>query len=147
MKSEIICATMILMLFFVSISVVSATPHRMILDYTVGRIDLEVYFDDGSPGRFVNITVRDPEGSIYITGRTDERGSFSFEPDRRGVWTVIAEDQVSHRAETTIDFKEQVGGEMPLYARVIAGIGYLVGLAGVAIGYMGWRTKRGQKRV
>lgn len=143
MKKMAVLATMIALLFSTSIYTVFSTPHKMLMDYKVGRIDIEVYFSDGTPARYVDVKVYYPDGSIYSEGKTDEEGKFSFEPDRPGNWKVIAEGAMGHRTETVIDFKEQEAGEeMPLYARVIAGLGYLIGMAGIATGYMGWRAKK-----
>ena len=36
--------------------------------------------------------------------------------------------------------------EMSLYARIVAGFGYLSGVAGAAMIYMGWKQKRKQKK-
>jgi len=43
------------------------------------------------------------------------------------------------------DIGADAGGleaEMPLYTRAIAGFGYLIGLAGAAMLYMGWKLKK-----
>ena len=34
---------------------------------------------------------------------------------------------------------------MPLYSRIIAGFGYLIGIAGAAMAYMGWKQKKKYK--
>ena len=122
----------------------SASPHRMFVAYKVGRIDIDVYFEDGTPARNAYVEVYQPDGTLYLEAKADDEGKLSFEPPEviKGEWQVVAES-VGHRAETTMNL-EAGGetGEVPLYTRVIAGLGYLAGLAGAAVGYIGWRTQR-----
>ncbi len=65
---------------------------------------------------------------------------------------VNATHMPGHRGETTINLSQDVaeaGGtsaEMPLYSRIIAGFGYLIGIAGVAMAYMGWKQKKKYER-
>lgn len=122
----------------------SATPHRMYVGYKVGRIDIEVYFEDGTPARNAHVEVYKPDGALYLEAKADDEGEFSFESPgvMKGAWKVVAES-VGHRAETAIDLEARgETSEMPLYTRVIAGLGYLLGLAGAAVGYTGWRAQR-----
>ena len=124
-------------------STADANPHNIYVNYKVGRIDIDVYFSGGTPAQNAHVTVYKPDGSLYLEGETDDEGEFSFEPTvMQGEWKVVVEHS-GHRAEVMVDPTKGSGGsEMPLYARVIAGLGYLVGLGGVAMGYMGWRARR-----
>jgi nickel transport protein len=57
-----------------------------------------------------------------------------------------------HKAEAVINLSQEAAGvsagaagmetEMPLYTRAIAGFGYLIGLTGAAMAYMGWKLKK-----
>ncbi len=128
-----------------------ACAHRVHIQPEVGRIDIKVYFGGGDPAQNFDVKVyRNVSGveSLYAEGKTNETGWFSFEPTPGGTWRVVAEGLGGHRAETVIDGTVMGGagsitGEVPLYLRVIAGIGYLVGLAGAATGYMGWKARKG----
>lgn len=124
-------------------STASAHPHRMLMIYNVGRIDLEIYFEGGTPASNAHVQVFKPDGSLYTEGETNDKGEFSFEPTvMQGEWKVVAEHS-GHRAEVEVNpAAGSGGGEMPLYTRVLAGLGYLLGLAGAAVGYMGWRARR-----
>jgi len=130
----------------ISIPVPIAEAHSIHISYQVEEVEVGVYFGGGAAAQDTDVTVYDPDGNIYITGKTDGNGKFSFEPSARaGEWTVVAEHS-GHRAEETI-----IGGAqaeengMPLYARVAAGLGYLVGIAGIAIGYAAWKNGRRAK--
>ena len=130
--------------FFIGLSpTANANPHNIYVDYRVGRIDIDIYFSGGTPAQNAVVTVYKPDGSLYVEGETNNEGEFSFEPTvMLGEWKVVAEHS-GHRAEVMVDPTQGSGRtEMPLYARVIAGLGYLIGLGGAAIGYMGWRARR-----
>ena len=144
MKKMMIIAAVALFsaLFFSGLfSIAEATPHRMYIDYEVKKIDIRVYYGGGTPAREADVKVYEPDGSLYLEGETDDEGRFSFEPAAmEGDWKIVAEHS-GHRAE--VDLTGGSGGtEMPLYTRIIAGFGYLIGVAGLAIGYMGWRARR-----
>lgn len=146
MKKAMIPIAFVLLsiLFLVGLSsTASANPHRMLMIYNVGRIDLKVYFEGGTPAQNAHITVYKPDGTLYMEGETNDEGEFSFEPTvMQGEWQVVAEHS-GHMAEVMVDPAKGSGEtEMPLYTRVIAGLGYLIGLGGAAIGYMGWRARR-----
>lgn len=139
-----IALVLVSVLFLIGLSsTANANPHRMLMIYNVGRIDLTVYFEGGTRAQNAHVTVYKPDGTLYLEGETNDEGEFSFEPTvMQGEWKVVAEHS-GHIAEVTVDPTKGGGGsEMPLYTRVIAGLGYLIGLGGVAIGYMGWRARR-----
>jgi len=131
------------LLFIGLSSTANANPHNILMNYQVGRIDIDVYFSGGTPAQNAHITVYKPDGAIYLEGETNDEGEFSFEPTvMQGEWKVVAEHS-GHRAEILIGGAGEGGtSEMPLYITVIAGFGYLIGLGGAAIGYMGWRAQR-----
>ena len=144
----------LLVLSCLSISVVSA--HRMHVVYEISEVEIEAYLG-GSPCQDAEVKVYDKEGNLYIEGVTDDEGKFSF-PPKIGMeeYTVVVEavHMPGHRAETLINLSQEAAGagigagavgmgtEMPLYTRAIAGFGYLIGLAGAAMLYMGWKMKK-----
>ncbi len=140
---------LLLVLSCVSISEVSA--HRLLIDHEIGEIGIKAYFEGGSPCRDANVKVYDNEGNLYLEGVTDDKGKFGFPPKIGMEEYTVAVDAVhapGHKAETVINTSQEgagaggTGTEMPLYTRVIAGFGYLIGLAGAAMVYMGWRLKK-----
>ena len=142
---------MLLVLSCLSISAVSA--HRMHIVHKLSEIEIEAYFGGGTPVRDANVNVYDKEGNIYMEGVTDEEGKFSF-PPKIGLeeYKVVVEavHMPGHKAETVINISQEAVGasaggmetEMPLYTRTIAGFGYLIGLAGAAMAYMGLKMKK-----
>ncbi|GAG34932.1 unnamed protein product, partial [marine sediment metagenome] len=131
-------------LFIIGLSsTADANPHRMLIAYQVGSIDLDVYFSGGAPAQNAHITVYRPDETIYLEGETDEEGEFSFEPPvTQGEYRVVAEHS-GHMAEVSIGGEGQGGSnEIPLYITVVAGLGYLIGIGGAAVGYIGWKARR-----
>jgi len=141
---------LLLVLSCVSISEVSA--HRLIIDHEIGEIEIKAYFGDGTACQDANVKVYDKEGNLYMTGVTDDKGKFSFPPEIGMEEYTVAVDAVhmpGHKAETLINLSQAAAGagsaggtEMPLYTRVAAGLGYLIGLAGAAMMYMSWKLKK-----
>lgn len=137
----------LLVLSCLSISAVSA--HRLHIVHKISEIEIESYFGGGSPCRDANVTVYDNEGNLYLEGVTDDEGKFSF-PPKIGMkeYTVVVDavHMPGHKAETVINLSQEAASagetEMPLYTRIIAGFGYLIGLAGAALAYMGWKQKK-----
>ena len=140
----------LIMLSCLSISVVSA--HRLHVVPTLSEIEIEAYFGGGAPVQDAEVTVYDKGGNLYLEGVTDEEGKFRFPPkigmDEYKV-VVNATHMPGHRGETTINLSQEgaggMGTEMPLYSRIIAGLGYLIGIAGFAMAYMCWKQKKNKK--
>ena len=126
-----------------SIIAPSTMAHTIYLNYHVEEVEIEVYFGGGVAAQEVEVTVYDPDGDPFLTGYTDDNGKFSFEPGlKSGEWKIAAEHS-GHRIEKTfLGGTEDDGGDMPLYSRILAGFGYLMGIAGLAIGYVAWRDRR-----
>ncbi len=147
MRKLVIPAIIVFIAILSVISVIgqssTADAHNIIINYQAGRIDMVVYFSGGTPAQNAHVTVYKPDGTIYLEGETNEKGEFSFEPTvMQGEWKIVAEHS-GHRAEIIIGEESQGGtGEMPLYITVTAGLGYLIGLAGAAAAYMGWKAQR-----
>jgi nickel transport protein len=134
------------MLFIVSISGI-ASAHRIYVDVTSQTIEIEAYYGDGKPVRNADVTVYKSNDEVYLTGRTDDDGKFSFEVKDVGTdYLRIEVEQIGHKAEVNIGTGVESGGEeMPLYLRVIAGLGYLIGLAGLTSLYLSWKRNKKTK--
>ena len=144
-----IFVVLLVLLSCLSISVVSA--HRMHVVHKMSELEIEAYFAGGSPCRDAEVTIYDNEGHLYMEGVTDDEGKFGFPPKigmNEYIVVVNATHMPGHRGETTINLSQNVaeagrtGAELPLYSRIIAGFGYLIGIAGVAMAYMGWKQKK-----
>jgi len=143
---------LLLALFCVSISEVSA--HRLVIDHEIGEIGIKAYFEGAGPCQDANVKVYDNESNLYLEGVTDEKGYFGFPPEsgmEEYTVTVDAVHMPGHKEETVINLSQAAAGagtdsaggtEMPLFTRIIAGLGYLIGLAGAAMAYVGWKLKK-----
>jgi len=119
------------------------------IESTLSELEIEAYFGSGAPVQDGDVKVYDKSGKLYIEGTTDEEGKFRFPPkigmDEYEV-VVNATHMPGHKGETTINLSQEgadgAGTEMPLYSNIIAGFGYLIGIAGFAMAYMYWKQKK-----
>jgi nickel transport protein len=123
-----------------------AMAHNMFLTYNTKEIEVVVEFEGGGVAQEAKVTVYNPVGEVYIEGITDEKGIFSFAPgEMEGTWKISAEHS-GHKKTVLMegaDVQQSGGGlEMPLYTRIIAGFGYLLGIAGIALFIMSRKTQR-----
>jgi len=128
-----------------------ASAHRMHIESTLSELEIEAYFGGGAPVRDADVKVYDKSGNLYLEGVTDEEGKFRF-PPKIGMEeyevVVNATHMPGHKGETTINLSQVstdadgAGTEMPLYTRVIAGFGYLIGIAGFAMAYVYWKRNK-----
>ena len=138
------CASSLIMLLLVLSAAGTVSAHRIYVDVTSQEVEIEAYYGDGRPVRNGDVTVYKPNGDVYLVNRTDDDGRFSFEVKNVDAeYLVIEVEQTGHRAEVTLG--TGVGGsgeEIPPYQAAIAGLGYLLGLAGIASLYVTWRMRR-----
>jgi len=139
--------TLLLALFILSGMVNS---HRVHISSRIGEIKIKSWFGGGEPIRdgIVQIyTIKDGVEELYTEGFTDEKGEYGF-PHKIGINAYRVEVESTHlpghRAETIVNItaihsgEEDIGREteLPPYQGIIAGLGYLVGLAGIAMIYL-----------
>ncbi|MEA2074548.1 MAG: carboxypeptidase-like regulatory domain-containing protein [Euryarchaeota archaeon] len=153
MNRKLVFAIFVMLIVLSCLSISTVSAHRLHIVHKLSEIEIEAYFGGGTPCRDANVNVYDKEGNLYIEGVTDDEGKFRFSPkigmDEYKV-VVEAVHMPGHKAETVINLSQEaagagaggMGAEMPLYTRAIAGFGYLIGLAGAAMAYMGWKLKR-----
>ncbi len=147
-KLVFVIFAVLLVLSCLSISAVSA--HRVYVKGEIGEIGVKAWFGGGEPMRDADVNVyaiKEGKEELYREGNTDENGKFSFAP-KIGVeeYKVVVESPGGHRGETVVNLTQAAshgeGTELPLYMRAIAGFGYLIGLAGAALAYTGWKLKK-----
>ena len=154
MKIKRVFAILALLVVLSCVSISEVSAHRLLIDREIGEIGIKAYFEGGVPCRDANVKVYDNESNLYIEGVTDDKGYFGFPPKIGMEEYTVAVDAVhmpGHKAETVINLSQasvgagagSAGGiEMPLYTRIIAGFGYIIGLAGAAMAYVGWKLKK-----
>lgn len=138
-------ATSLILAILVACIAGTASAHRIYVDVTSQTIEIEAYYGDGTPARNADVTVFKSDGEVYLVNKTDNDGRFSFEVKNVDTeYLVIEVEQVGHKAEVTVG--SGVGSsedDLPAYQGVIAGLGYLLGVAGIASLYAAWRLKKG----
>lgn len=122
----------------------TVSAHRIYVDVTSQEVEIEAYYGDGTPVRNADVTVYLPNGDVYLTNKTDDDGRFTFEVKNVDAeYLVIEVEQTGHKAEVTLGTGVGSSGEeVPPYQAAIAGIGYLLGLAGIATLYATWRMRK-----
>ncbi len=122
----------------------TVSAHRINVDVTSQDVEIEAYYGDGTPVRNADVTVYLPNGDVYLTNKTDDDGRFTFEVKNVDAeYLVIEVEQTGHKAEVTLGTGVGSSGEdVPPYQAAIAGIGYLLGLAGIATLYATWRMRK-----
>lgn len=139
-----------LMVLILILPVAGASAHRLYIDYRIGKIEIESFYGGGTPCRDAVVKVYTDKGKLLQEGKTDEEGKYSFSPVigiNKYKVTVQATHMPGHRAERMVNLKDigvsnEEGRELPLFSRIIAGFGYLAGIAGASMAYMGWREKK-----
>jgi len=114
------------------------------------EVQIKAWYEGGVPMANAEVTiytVEDGENEVYLEGVTDELGFYTFEPEYKVTDYSIKVEQTGHRAKMDLDLEGGVstgssGDELPLFARIIAGLGYLVGLAGIAMIYTAHRMRK-----
>ncbi|MCJ2563663.1 MAG: hypothetical protein LN417_06205, partial [Candidatus Thermoplasmatota archaeon] len=137
------CASILIVLLVAS-AAGTVSAHRIYVDVTSQEVEIEAYYGDGTPVRNADVTVYLPNGDVYLTNKTDDDGRFTFEVKNVDAeYLIIEVEQTGHKAEVTLG--TGVGSsveEVPSYQAAIAGLGYLLGLAGIATLYATWRLKK-----
>jgi len=125
-----------------------AGAHRLIIVHRINEIEIEAYFGGESACRDANVsiyTIKEGMEEPYLNGTADADGKFGFPPKVGYQEYRVVVDSVhlpGHRGDEVINIgvpntgaHEDSGESMQDYTMVIAGLGYLVGIAGIAIGY------------
>lgn len=137
-------------ILFCIVGSVSVSAHRVYLDVVQQTVMVEAYYGDGKPAKNADITVYTSEGEIYLNGTTDEDGRFSFDIGEGFISKnlTVEVEQVGHRAMVSIGSGSVAGekDESFLPFQIIAGLGYLFGIAGIASFYSVWKIKKTGKK-
>lgn len=123
--------------------------HRVQTDWEIGELKVVAWYGGGEPMKNATVKIYTSEAGknqLYENGKMNENGRFFFTP-KVGVenYRVIVQSPGGHRDNLTINLgaesSKKSGEKIPLYTRIGAGFGYLIGLAGIALGYLGWKKK------
>jgi nickel transport protein len=140
---------------FLPVAVLAVPPaaghallHRVL--ETDSMVRVEFHFADGDRPYFESYRVMGPDDfRPFQTGRVNAVGEVSFRPDRPGPWRVLVATEDGHGAEfqMTVDhdgLRPSGSGPHGLsrWERLIAGIGYLLGVFGIIAL---WRMHRARR--
>ncbi|UEC41953.1 MAG: hypothetical protein METHAR1v1_190007 [Methanothrix sp.] len=137
------CRMAVLALISVLILAGTAAGHRMLIGYTVEEVGISVFYDDGTAAAGANVMVYDGD-DLIAEGAADSRGVYRFRPEGRRIDDLVfVSSSVGHRAEIRIGTPgaQAPPPEIPTSMKVLAGFGYLLGIAGVSMIYAS-RKKR-----
>lgn len=140
------------------------SAHRMQVDaevktYEVMEVEIEAYYGDGKAVKAGDVTVLRASGDTFVTGKTNDEGKFSFQINSTvGNETLTIEvKQTGHKAIYEIEVSGKMDkiilkgsgeeGSMPTYQGIVAGFGYLLGLAGLVSLFIAWRLNRQNRQV
>lgn len=144
--------TALLLITILILTAGSAQAHRLQVDWRIGKIEIESFYGgSGTPCQDAGVKIYTPDGKLFEEGETDKSGKYSFSP-------VIWEDKYKvvlesthlpgHREEKVINLKaagtsgEENEEQLLLLTKVLAGLGYLVGLAGISSAYVSWKRRK-----
>lgn len=131
--------TLILLLLLLACN--PSCGHRMMMGYQVNEVQVTALYDDGTPAQGVEIEVQS-EGKTIEKGVTDDKGAYVIRPNKGTGDLKFVSYSAGHRGELDLDL-EQKGAEeqvsRPL--RAAAGLGYLLGAAGLAMIFISRKRK------
>ncbi|MEA1865329.1 MAG: hypothetical protein U9N46_09080 [Euryarchaeota archaeon] len=126
-----------------------ASAHRVIVQGQVSEIQIKAYYGGGGADPMVDADVeiyaiRDGQEELYREGKTNDAGMYYF-PPKIGVseYRAVVE-ATGHMGEETVNLTEGAGlteaeqeeaedeAKLPL-KDMLAGFGYLAGIAGIAM--------------
>ena len=124
-----------------------AAAHRM--DHAISTAEAQVLtlsHPFGDQPLFEPYQIFAPDSTVaFQNGRTDALGRVSFLPDRPGRWRVVVTTEDGHglevrvRVDEALEVAEVEGPAQAGVMDVVAGVGYLLGLAGL---FMLWRQRK-----
>jgi hypothetical protein len=116
------------------------------VEVSAQAVKLEAYFDDDIPAEFAEAVVTDASGAVVVSGKTDERGVWTFAPPKPGAY-VLTVKSIGHT--TTVKFEVAGEPEAPVEyigPRANKLLGLAVGLVViVALTTIFWFLRRGRR--
>jgi nickel transport protein len=141
MDSLRIMKILVLLGMVFTICIPAASAHRVYVQETITEVEIKAWFGGGDPMADADVAIyaiKNGEEELYIEDSTDSDGLFYFTP-KLGVSEYRVEVLESgHKSETTFTLTgdavgDTAGAELPLAARIGAGFGYIIGIAGIAM--------------
>ncbi len=148
MKTIRIMGILALVLILCTALCLPASAHRVYVKEQVNEMQIRAWYGGGAPMAYADVTIYANSTSgeeLYLEGATDEKGIYYFTP-KLGVsgYRVVVE-ATGHKAEKEFDLAgggSQEPAEIPLSMRIVAGFGYLIGLAGIGMLFAARKLKK-----
>ena len=126
----------VLLIIVLTLACSTSDAHRMMLGYNVKEVQVTALYDDGTPAQGVDIYAMS-NGKSVAQGVTDEHGAYTFKLENSTGELEFVSSSAGHRTELSLDLAEKKQqDEITLPLRVAAGLGYLLGVAGLAMIYL-----------
>lgn len=145
-KLKFLLKNICVFLLILTIGSVSASGHDIYIDVVEQMVTVKASYSDGKSVENADIIVYKANGDIYFSGITDDQGKYTFEI-QDGVNSeelTVEVEQTGHKATAVIVTQSTRDNTDDFFLgfKVIAGIGYLLGIAGVISFYMTWKMKK-----
>jgi len=140
--------TLVLILCMTLMPVASA--HRVYIQEQITEVQIRTWYGGGTPMVDADVeifSIKDGEEKLYLEGKTDKDGMFYFAPKLGVSEYRVVVSATGHRTEKMIDMAGgvQEEAELPLSMRILAGFGYLAGLAGIGMILSARKLKKEQE--
>ncbi len=151
MDSLRIMKILVLLSIVLTICMPAASAHRVYVQETITEVEVRAWFGGGDPMADADVMVyaiKDGEEELYIEDKTDSEGLFYFKPKLGVSEYRIVVSESGHKDEKTFSLTGDAVGnnsdaELPLAAKIGAGFGYIIGIAGIAM-YLSARKSKSQ---
>ena len=120
---------------------------RADVDVTGYTYKLVAYFDEDMPAEFADVTVTDEDGNVVLTGKTDERGVWTFPRPKPGTYTLKVKltGHVARREFTVggdAEGADSEGWRPNKWVGLTIGVAVLLGVSGIS-----WLIRRRGRRL
>ncbi|WNY27202.1 hypothetical protein [Methanolapillus ohkumae] len=142
MKIQKTVSLFILICLMIALLSVPAAAHGTYMSYETGNIKVKAWYQGGEPMANCDYEVYsiiasngNENETLYLTGKTDESGTLTFEPkDSVSIYRVkvVSGEHAAQRRIDLADGAANAAGDHGIsWLNVFAGLGYIVGIAGI----------------
>jgi len=124
--------------------------HGVEYEFIQNNVMIKAWFSGGKPFYPATFDLYSPDNyeKVYLSGETDNKGIFSFKPDKPGKWIVMLRDKTGHGTRINLDVNENLSldkdnpiGSINLYQKLIMVVCVIWGFIGTALFFIGRKKK------
>jgi nickel transport protein len=143
---KIVFVVVFILLMFTSI----VYAHGVEYEFIQNNVMIKAWFSGGKPFYPATFDLYSPDNyeKVYLSGETDNKGIFSFKPDKPGKWIVMLRDKTGHGTRINLDVNENLSldkdnpiGSINLYQKLIMVVCVIWGFIGTALFFIGRKKK------